>query len=190
MTGASLVVRRGEPAEAARLTEIARAAKAHWGYPAAWRAAWEGDLTLTPEYVAANRVFVAERDALVVGVCALEDHADRWLLEHVWVDPAHHGAGVGPALVGAALDAVRRVRPGVVMAAADPQAAGSTPTSGRARPVAYRPPPGLAGADAAPVRVRRAACLVTGGRARPSAAAESRKPAPRGRPLPAASAAA
>jgi GNAT superfamily N-acetyltransferase len=140
MTGASLVVRRGEPAEAARLTEIARAAKAHWGYPAAWLAAWEGDLTLTPEYVAANRVFVAERDALVVGVCALEDHADRWLLEHVWVDPAHHGAGVGPALVGAALDAVRRVRPGVVMAAADPQAAGFYAHLG-ARPAGSIPAP-------------------------------------------------
>lgn len=60
-------IRRAVSAEAGRLTELARAAKAHWGYPPAWLAAWEGELTITPATVAANHVFAAAEGGTLVG---------------------------------------------------------------------------------------------------------------------------
>src|SRR5262249_11759021 len=45
-----LRIRRALPADADRLSEIARTAKAHWGYPDAWLTAWAPILTITPEY--------------------------------------------------------------------------------------------------------------------------------------------
>jgi GNAT superfamily N-acetyltransferase len=119
-----LRIRRATPADAGRLTALARAAKAHWGYPAEWLAAWDADLKITPEYVAAHRVFVAEFGGACAGVCALEDLGGRWALEHMWVDPALHGHGVGRALVRRALEAAAAARPGQVTVTSDPQAAG------------------------------------------------------------------
>ncbi len=135
-----LVIRRAVPAEAARLTALARIAKAHWGYPAAWLAAWAADLAITPEYVAAHYVFAAEIAGELVGVCALEDLGDRWALEHVWVEPAQHGRGIGQALVQHALEVVRALRPGLVAVKSDPHAAGFYERLG-ARRVAAVPAP-------------------------------------------------
>jgi predicted N-acetyltransferase YhbS len=119
-----LVIRCAVPAEAARLTDLARAAKACWGYPAAWLAAWAADLAITPEYVGAHRVFAAEIAGELVGVCAVEDLRERWALEHVWVARVQHGRGIGQALVWHALEAARAHRPGVVQVTSDPHAAG------------------------------------------------------------------
>lgn len=121
-TGADWRIRRGAPDDARRLSAIARAAKAHWGYPAEWLAVWEDALTLSPEYVSRHTVFVAETGE-AVGFCALEHHRGAWSLEHLWVDPAHHGRGAGAALVRRALDEVRARGPGTVTVVSDPQAA-------------------------------------------------------------------
>ncbi|HEX2092460.1 MAG TPA: GNAT family N-acetyltransferase, partial [Longimicrobiaceae bacterium] len=117
-------IRRAVPDDAARLSEIARAAKARWGYPPEWLDAWREELTLRPEYLAEHRVLAAEAADGPVGVCALEDHADHWRLEHAWVDPAHQGRGIGQALVREALEIVRTIRPGKVRVVSDPHAAG------------------------------------------------------------------
>jgi RimJ/RimL family protein N-acetyltransferase len=69
-------------------------------------------------------MFVAEEDGVVIGVSGIEDHGARWILEHVWIDPAHQGRGLGQALVRRCLDAARAVRPGVVEIVAEPNATG------------------------------------------------------------------
>jgi hypothetical protein len=45
------------PSEAAALTEIAFAAKRHWGYPEHWIAHWRSILTVTPEFVATHETY-------------------------------------------------------------------------------------------------------------------------------------
>ena len=147
-------IRPAAAADAARLTEIARAAKAHWGYPEAWLDVWRDALTITQEYIEANCVFVAEAAGAelpatgertpvatesgsakrastvgaqrsVLGMCALEDHDDRWQLAHLWVDPRAHGLGIGRALVEHVLVVAGNQRPGsVVRVESDPHAAG------------------------------------------------------------------
>jgi N-acetylglutamate synthase-like GNAT family acetyltransferase len=69
-------------------------------------------------------VWVAERDGAIVGMCALEDRTDRWNLEHVWVEPAVHGQGIGRALVEHALREAWNRRRDLVELLADPFATG------------------------------------------------------------------
>ncbi|PYS84043.1 MAG: GNAT family N-acetyltransferase, partial [Acidobacteria bacterium] len=52
-------IRRAQPDEAAVLTEIAHAAKRHWGYPENWIEHWQDDLTITPDFIATNEMYVA-----------------------------------------------------------------------------------------------------------------------------------
>jgi GNAT superfamily N-acetyltransferase len=111
------------PHDAARLTEIAMAAKAHWGYPTAWMEIWRPQLTITAEYVQAHQVFAAHEGPAIHGVCALEDDGRRWTIEHVWVDPSRHGGGIGRALVRHALACAHAARPGLARVTADPGAA-------------------------------------------------------------------
>jgi GNAT superfamily N-acetyltransferase len=110
--------------EAPLLTEIAVTAKAHWGYPPEWMRSFEPLLRLTEEYLVRHRVLVAEAESQAVGFCALEDHGDEWVLEHLWVDPSWHRRGVGRALWTQAIETVRALRPGKIVLHSDPNAAG------------------------------------------------------------------
>jgi GNAT superfamily N-acetyltransferase len=98
-------LRRAIPSEAETLTELARVSKASWGYPASWMDAWTPQLTISPEYIELHRVTVASVARDIIGMCAIEDHNDHWMLEHVWVSPRAHRRGVGRLLVLDALDA-------------------------------------------------------------------------------------
>jgi len=118
------VIRRATADDADALSDLAHRAKAHWGYPAAWMREWDSQLTIIPGYLEMHDVWVSEEDGAIVGMCALEDCHDRWNLEHVWVDPAWHGRGVGRALVLHALEEARRRHDGVVELLSDPFASG------------------------------------------------------------------
>jgi GNAT superfamily N-acetyltransferase len=89
---------RAEPDDADTLTEIAHAAKRHWGYPETWIAHWKPDLTITPEFIAGNEVFVAVVDAETAGCCALVLNESLTEIEHMWIRPEYIGTGVGRAL--------------------------------------------------------------------------------------------
>jgi ribosomal protein S18 acetylase RimI-like enzyme len=111
-------IRRATTADSPRATELARTAKAHWGYPAEWLEAWKDDLTVTAEMIERHATFVASLDGDVVGVCQLQLSDDHTMLEHVWVDPRCHGRGIGRALVEHARGEAR----GVIAIVADPNA--------------------------------------------------------------------
>jgi N-acetylglutamate synthase-like GNAT family acetyltransferase len=119
-----MIIRRAEEDDADSLSDLAHRAKAHWGYPPSWMREWDAQLTILPGYLEMHDVFVAEENGAIVGMCALEDRQDRWHMEHVWVEPAAHGRGVGRALVLHALDEARRRHGGAVELFADPFASG------------------------------------------------------------------
>jgi GNAT superfamily N-acetyltransferase len=120
----NLIIRDAQACDALSLTDLARCAKAHWNYPVEWLELWQEELVITGAYITRHLVLVAELDGEVVGVSALEDGGDDWILEHVWVEPSHHGKGIGKALVEKALALAREIRPGVVAVQSDPHAAG------------------------------------------------------------------
>ena len=91
-------IRRARPDEAATLTEIAHAAKRHWGYPEEWIEYWKPDLTITPDFIDNNDVFVAVIGGEIAGCCALVVTGSLAELEHMWIKPEYIGSGVGRSL--------------------------------------------------------------------------------------------
>lgn len=89
---------RAMPEDAAALSVIAHAAKAHWGYPAHWLEEWREDLTITSAFIAENETFKALNDERVLGFHALLESSAAWRLEHLWVHTEWMGQGVGRAL--------------------------------------------------------------------------------------------
>ncbi len=94
----SVTIARASPADDAALSAIARAAKAHWGYPAYLLKQWSEELTITPTFIAENETFKALMKGSVVGFHALLEFGAIWRLEHLWVSPELMGEGVGRAL--------------------------------------------------------------------------------------------
>ena len=66
-----LQIRRVFPEEATALSEIAFAAKAHWGYPERWLEIWKPQLTFSPEYFKQYESWVAEEHGLPIAFYTL-----------------------------------------------------------------------------------------------------------------------
>jgi GNAT superfamily N-acetyltransferase len=133
-----IVLRPAQPADASRLTAIARAAKAHWGYPAAWLEVWREALTVTAAEIAEGRFLVAELAGEPVGFVALADEDTGPEIEHLWVTPGAMGRGVGSRLLAATLAECRAAGVTRVRVVSDPNAAGFYRSRG-ARPVGEVP---------------------------------------------------
>jgi GNAT superfamily N-acetyltransferase len=106
------------------LTAIAHDAKRHWGYPEHWIKHWQDDLTISPDFVAANQVYVAELEGELLGFYALIVRDDKAELDHMWVAPAHIGAGIGKELFIHAMQTAVGQDVSAVEILSDPNAAG------------------------------------------------------------------
>jgi GNAT superfamily N-acetyltransferase len=117
-------IRRATPDEAAVLTEIAFAAKRHWGYPENWIQQWQADLTITPEFIRDNEMYVALKGEEIVGCCAITFNQSVAELEHMWISPEHMGAGIGRALFTHMKERARKLKLPALELSADPNAEG------------------------------------------------------------------
>lgn len=115
-------IRRATPHEADRLTALAHAAKRHWGYPEKWIEYWREDLTISPDFVAHNEVFVAVIDGEIVGCCALAVTGSLAELEHMWIEPQQMGQGIGRALFEYATQRAAELGFSALELSADPNA--------------------------------------------------------------------
>ncbi len=113
-------LRPARPGEAAALSAIAHAAKAHWGYPAEWLALWRDGLTVTEPELVANWAVVAERGSDTVGFAMVERVDGLAELIHCWVLPGTMGQGLGRQLLAAARQHLGRSEP--LLIAAEPKA--------------------------------------------------------------------
>jgi GNAT superfamily N-acetyltransferase len=109
-------------ADAARLSAIAQAAKAYWGYPPEWLELWRPELTFDAAALERDWVWVAERDGRAVAVVALSGDAPEAELGHLWVEPAAMGMGLGRVLFEAAAAEARRRGARRLRIVADPHA--------------------------------------------------------------------
>jgi N-acetylglutamate synthase-like GNAT family acetyltransferase len=117
-------IRRAGPDKAGVLTEIAHAAKRHWGYPENWIRQWKSDLTITPEFIAKNEMYVAMNGEEIVGCCAIAFSESLVELEHMWIRPEHIGAGVGRALFVHVKERAAQLKIPALEISADPNAEG------------------------------------------------------------------
>jgi GNAT superfamily N-acetyltransferase len=117
-------IRRAVNEDADSLTRIAHDAKRHWGYPEHWLEHWQADLTISPDLIARNPVYVAESDGDLCGFYALIIENEKAELDHLWVAPQHIGTGVGKQLFLHAMQHAARENISAVEILADPNAEG------------------------------------------------------------------
>lgn len=115
-------IRPAAPREAAELTDIARAAKATWGYPDAVLAAWREQLSITESEIALRPVFVALVDGGIAGFYSLAPGSEEWELDNLWVKPSHARRGIGRALLAHARERAREGGASALLVDADPNA--------------------------------------------------------------------
>lgn len=106
------------------MTGIAHDAKRHWGYPEDWIKHWQEDLTISPDFISDNQVYVADREGEIIGFYALVVGNQRAELEHMWVAPTHIGTGIGKELFIHAMQIAAGDNVGEVEISADPNAEG------------------------------------------------------------------
>ena len=117
-------IRRALPEEAEALTEIAIAAKGHWGYPERWMQIWKPELTFNVEYFEKNESWTANVDDQLVGFYTLLDKDGNAWLENLWVMPAQMGQGVGNALFNHAIHLSKERGYDILRLESDPNAVG------------------------------------------------------------------
>jgi N-acetylglutamate synthase-like GNAT family acetyltransferase len=117
-------IRQASAEDASELSRIAHEAKQHWGYPENWMQRWDADLTITPEFIGSNYVYVAEDDKRVAGFYALAVKDQKAELEHMWVAPDLIGTGVGKQLFLAAMQKAAELKLSAVEISSDPNAEG------------------------------------------------------------------
>lgn len=115
-------IRRAREDEADALTAIAHAAKRHWGYPEAWITRWKDALTVTPAYLREGAVFAAADGDRLQGFYALSIDGEKAILDHMWVDPAAMGRGIGRALFAHAARTARQLGAARLEIDSDPHA--------------------------------------------------------------------
>jgi GNAT superfamily N-acetyltransferase len=115
---------RAKPQDADALTEIAHAAKRHWGYPERWIEGWRDTLTIRGEFIAANVAWCAMEDAQAVGFYLLTSESDGLHLDHLWILPSAMGRGIGRALFEHAVEEARTLGHRLLQIEADPNAEG------------------------------------------------------------------
>jgi ribosomal protein S18 acetylase RimI-like enzyme len=117
-------IKAARPEEAVRLTEIAFAAKRHWGYPENWMKSWREILTVTPDFIATHETFSAVIDDQSVGFYALRQKGTRLDLLHLWVLPKWMRRGIGRSLFCHALERVKALGFRELEIESDPNAEG------------------------------------------------------------------
>jgi ribosomal protein S18 acetylase RimI-like enzyme len=117
-------IRPVRPEEADALTQIALAAKRHWGYPERWIEIWTPQLTYTPEYFKTNESWVAVEEDKPIAFYTLLEANDLASIENLWVLPEYMGKGIGSQLFLHAATLARGRGYKVIQLEADPNAAG------------------------------------------------------------------
>jgi GNAT superfamily N-acetyltransferase len=120
----NIQIQRAKAEQAAELTRIALAAKAHWGYPELWMKIWRPQLTFGPEYFEENESWVVEMDRVPIAFYTLQEKAGSAWIENLWVLPEYIGKGVGKLLFLHAVELSRQRGYKTLQLEADPNAIG------------------------------------------------------------------
>ncbi len=135
MWQANIIIRRADDTESDILTSISFAAKRYWKYPEGFFEVWKDELTITPDYINQNEVYVAEVDGKTVAFISIvqvknDFQAGEVLiskgfwLDHLFVYPPFIGKGVGSELIFFAKELCRRKGISCLHILSDPNAKG------------------------------------------------------------------
>lgn len=103
-------IRPGRKDEASFLTKLALRSKGYWEYDPEFLRDCLADLTITPEFISSNVVFVIEVKGIAVGFYSLERLASADVeLVHLFVEPSAIGRGYGKHLLRHAVETAKRL---------------------------------------------------------------------------------
>ncbi len=105
------MVRKAKIQDAEVLTEIGFNSKGYWSYPKEYYEIWSPELTITPDYIKSNDVFVFENDGKIIGYYSIVELKDDlevsgitickgFWLEHMFIEPQSIGKGIGGEMFG------------------------------------------------------------------------------------------
>ena len=117
-------IRRAEIKDAETLSNIAYAAKSFWNYPESWLKVWKDALTITPEFIEQNEVYLIESEGKVLGFYALILEGKKARLEHLWISPENIGIGIGKTLMFDAIEKARTLGATFIEIESEPNAVG------------------------------------------------------------------
>jgi len=129
------LIRTAKPEDSDGLTEIAFSSKRYWSYPEAYIELWRDELTITPEYITNNQVFVAVVDGVPHGFSSvIQVEKTYWVgqicieagywLDHLFISPASIGRGIGSGLLEHARKTCRTQGIAALSIFVDPNAVG------------------------------------------------------------------
>lgn len=128
-------IRPAKIEESGILTAISFASKRYWAYPDYFFETWKKELTISPDYIRQNRVFVFEDNGLIrayYSLVILEHDIDfsgiviskgHWL-EHMFILPAFIRKGIGTKLFDHLKTICRQNRINTISILSDPNAKG------------------------------------------------------------------
>jgi len=119
-----VTLRPARPEDGERLSEIAIAAKSHWGYEEEAVRSWAAQGDFSPAGLAAKIFLVADEEARAVGFASLIPRGEVAVLDDLWIDPAWIGRGVGSQLFGACASRARELGATRLEWEAEPNAVG------------------------------------------------------------------
>ena len=105
------------------LTQITRLSKAYWNYSDAQMKEWEAVLTITKEYIAANKVYkLVKDDAIIAFYCLKQRTNTETELDYLFVLPEYIGKGYGKLLMDHLFSNIRNTKYESIIVEADPNA--------------------------------------------------------------------
>ena len=104
------MIQEAKPKHHTILTTISFQAKNYWQYPKEWIDIWKEELTITPEYIKENQVFIGLVDEHIVAYFSIiHNTVDKWVgsflfqqgywIDHMFVHPDYIGRGIGTAFM-------------------------------------------------------------------------------------------
>ena len=93
-----IILRRAHAEDSEPLTQLSLRSKAYWGYSPEFMLAWKPELTISREYLTCAPVFVAEREAALLGFFGLSRPGCPPELVFLFIDPPYIGKGLGTLL--------------------------------------------------------------------------------------------
>lgn len=116
---------KATPEEHELLSRTAMASKQYWGYTDRLMELWREELTITPAYIAHNKVIKVERAQDFIGFYALMDKGKgHWEVDHFWLLPDHVQKGYGTQIFEHILIHIKEKNGKSVSLASDPHAKG------------------------------------------------------------------
>lgn len=115
-------IRKAKADEAVALTQIAIAAKRHWGYTDADLERWRAELTISSTLLQSQPAWVWDDAGQVRGFLTLQRDGRHCSLANLWVLPEVMRRGIGSALLKRALEYATEHHINALTIDADPQA--------------------------------------------------------------------